>query len=111
MTPEEVARLDAAPTPLAKMVSVCTKRWMERHPGNHPHLYDPVAIAAMMQPDLCTWATGTVKIDNAGGPADGVSVLHRNADGKHRVQMDVNREAAVNAILDQLCGAQKAAAR
>lgn len=108
MNQGEVDRIAVDTGSLSSIISVCTKRWMDAHPGNFPHLYDPVALAAMIDPTMCSWKTGTVTIETAGQHTFGVSRLRGHADGKHRVQMEANRDQALTFILDRLLGAAKA---
>ena len=105
MTQAEVDRIAADTGDLSVIVADCTKRWMDSHPNNRPHLYDPVALAAMVDPTICTWATGTVSIETVGQHTFGMSRLHKG-DGPHRVQVGVDRDRAMTLILDHLLGAK-----
>lgn len=98
MTTEEVESFCAGGDPLCEVVAECTRRWMATHPNNTPHLYDPVAVAAMLDPTLATWKTGTVTVETNGVATYGYTTF-ANGEGPHRVQFGVDRARAVAAIL------------
>lgn len=109
MTQAEVDRIANDTGDLAVIISACTKRWMDSHPGRRPHLYDPVAVAGIIDPTLCTWQTGTVTIETAGTHTFGYSRFVRG-EGPHRIHADVDRDRAMSFILDRLCGKRLAKA-
>lgn len=104
MTAPEVDAFCAGGDPLREAVATCTRSWMAAHPGNRPHLYDPVALAAHIDPSLCTWKTGTVTVETNGVTTYGFTHFREHADGKHRVQVGVDRERAMAAILSGIGG-------
>jgi inosine-uridine nucleoside N-ribohydrolase len=54
--------------------------------------HDPLAAAALFQPDLCQYEEGEVTVD-VRGPAPGMTFWERNGGQKpHRVAVDVNPE-------------------
>lgn len=98
MTQSEVDGFCAGGDALREVVATCTRRWMDAHPGNRPHLYDPVAVAALLDPSLCTWQSGTVTVETNGVATYGFTTLARG-EGPHRVQVGVDRDRAMAAIL------------
>jgi inosine-uridine nucleoside N-ribohydrolase len=101
LTISEVDRLAGSAGPLAGFVATCTQAWMATHPGETPHLYDPLAVVGMLRPELFTWRTGTVAIETAGALTCGTSRMTEGA-GRHRVMTGLDRDRAIGVILDRI---------
>lgn len=103
----DLARLAACQQPLAQYLYRAVAAWQAhgRRPGYEPmpSLFDPLAVATMLRPELCTWKQGHVSIELAGQETYGFSTLKERADGKHRVAWDVDRDAALSWYLDRIC--------
>lgn len=101
-TQKEIAALDAAERPIAKNLARAIRCWQEENNRQMPALYDPMAIATMIQPDLCTWKTGTVAVELAGQHTYGWTTFNEHADGKHRVTWGADRDAAMAFYLSRV---------
>jgi inosine-uridine nucleoside N-ribohydrolase len=102
-TPEEIDRLASSPRPLAKNLSAAIRLWRGVNSAGHmPSLYDPMAVATMIKPDLCTWRTGTVQVELAGQHTYGFTTFQPSENGPHRVAWDAQREASINFYLSRV---------
>jgi len=94
--------------PLAKRLAVAIHAWQNAHQHNGnkptPSLYDPMAIATLLQPDLCTWRTGTVSVELVGTKTYGFSRFEDNADGPHRIAWDADRQRSLDFCLSRILG-------
>ena len=104
----DVARITGCKQPLAQYLHRAILAWQRhhRHSGleSMPSLFDPLAVATMIQPDLCTWRQGTVTVELQGSATYGYTSFRERADGPHRIAWEVNREAAIAWYLERICG-------
>jgi purine nucleosidase/pyrimidine-specific ribonucleoside hydrolase len=114
--PEHFARLDASRSPLARQLVASIKAWQQG--GTHlPWMFDPMSVATIVRPELCTWRTGLVDVELAGSGTYGCTTFAKDAanakPGPHRVAWDVERDAALTFFLDRITanGAAAASAR
>lgn len=112
---EDLARLAASPVPLAQYLHRAISAWQAHNRNPHhepmPSLFDPLAVATMIQSDLCTWRQGAVSVELQGQSTYGYTHFNARADGKHRVAWDVDRDRAINWYLDRILGYRMAAAK
>lgn len=79
-----VAQLRGLGTPLAVFAADSSEPWMETmsHLGDEAvaglHLYDSLAVAAAIEPDLLEYRTTVVEVETGTGPAQGMTVTHLN---------------------------------
>ncbi len=118
---EDLARMRAATAPLAKHLSLTIDEWRKGW-GHLPSLFDPLAVATMMKPELCTWKQGTITVELRGDSTYAMTMFAeapaKPEAGKpaapHRVAWDVDRTAALDfflgRILTHASGAGKAGA-
>lgn len=81
---EEMARLRAADTPLARFALAVTRILWERcldAYGAMP-MADPVAMAAVLRPDLATWERRAVSVDTGDGPLRGTLLMGGGGGGE-----------------------------
>jgi inosine-uridine nucleoside N-ribohydrolase len=102
-----VERLAAGSGALAKRLSMAVAAWQAAHrqtpwPEPMPSLYDPMAVATIVQPDLCTWETGTVSVELQGAHTYGMTTLQRDKAGPHRVAWDADREKCLEFYLGRI---------
>ena len=101
-SPAHVQRLGECKTPLAHRLSSAVSAWQNacsdngKHPLPMPHLYDPMTIATMIQPDLCTWKQGTVRVELQGNDTYGYTTFREDPAGPHRVAWDAKRDQAID---------------
>ncbi len=107
-----LARLRAGTAPMAKLLSRTVDAWCKQHNAK-PALYDPFAVATIMQPDIAGWRRGTIAIETRGEATYGFSVLHRtdDASGPHRVTWTTDRARALDYYLGRVLGLGAVAAR
>lgn len=98
--PSHLARIAAAGA-LGRQLEAEVRQWWEytRKQWNHPH--DPLAVLAMLRPDLMEVEAARVRVERA-GPQAGVSVVDPASSGRFedgsaatRVVRDVDVDAAV----------------
>jgi purine nucleosidase/pyrimidine-specific ribonucleoside hydrolase len=101
-----VDRLKSSDRPLAQRLSAAIAAWQAAHKFDHhapmPALYDPMALATMIKPDLCTWNNGTIRVDLRGEETYGYTRLEEKPDGKHRVAWAADRDAALEFYLSRV---------
>ncbi|MGI9579010.1 MAG: nucleoside hydrolase [Microthrixaceae bacterium] len=78
-----VDRLLASGTELATFAAESSAAWIEvreavDHGGGALHLYDSLAVAAAIEPDLLTYEEALVLVETGDGPAQGMTVTHLN---------------------------------
>lgn len=66
---------------------------------NSPH--DPIAILAVVRPDLFAFARGSLRVD-----AEGITSLDRHDDGPHQMAIDLEPEAVAQEVVSRICRAQ-----
>jgi purine nucleosidase len=72
------------------------RKWLGR--PNSPH--DAVAVLARVRPELFTFATGKVRVDDAGNTS-----LQRQHDGPHHVVIDLDTDAVARDLVSRICRA------
>lgn len=101
----DLAKLNAMKLPIAQNLSAAIKAWQtSKHIATTPmpHLYDPMAIATIMQPDLVTWKTGTVHVELSGATTYGFTTFKEDPAGIHRVAWETDRDRCLNYYLNRI---------
>ena len=99
---EHLDRLDKCKRPLAQRLAMAIRCWQGdwsesgKKPKPMPHLFDPMTIATLVRPDLCTWKRGWVKVELSGASTYGYTTFKDDEKGPHRVAWD----AKVDECLD-----------
>lgn len=102
---DDVTKLSGMNSPIAKNLSAAIKAWQATHTDGHipnPHLYDPMAVATIIKPDLVMWKTGTVHVELCGQNTYGFTTFNENQTGRHRVAWDTNREICLDYYLHRI---------
>lgn len=101
-----IDRLNATQRPLSQRLAAAITAWQNAHHHGGakpmPSLYDPMAIATMVQPDLCTWRTGTVSVELAGAKTYGFTTFAEDKGGVHRVAWDADRDRSLDYYLTRI---------
>ena len=100
-----VDRLNTSPRPVSQRLAAAIAAWQNAQSDPKkamPSLYDPMAIATMIQPELCTWRTGTVSVELAGTKTYGFTTFAEDKSGKHRIAWDANREQSLEFYLGRI---------
>ena len=62
-----------------------------------------MAVATLIQPDLCTWKTGAVSVELQGAKTYGFTTLNEQAPSpQHRVAWDANRDRSLEFYLSRI---------
>ena len=100
-----IDRLNTSQRPLSQRLAAAVAAWQKTH-GDPKHampaLYDPMAVATMIQPDLCTWRSGTVSVELAGSKTYGFTTFAEEKNGPHRIAWDANREQSLEFYLTRI---------
>lgn len=67
--------------------------------SNVPH--DPIAVLALLRPELFEFARGRISVDTAGA-REGVTHFTPTDDGPHRIVVDMDVEAVSNQIVERI---------
>lgn len=67
-----------------------------------PSLFDPLAIATMVHPQLIQWKQGHVSVELQGKATYGFTTFIEDSKGKHRVAWSVDKESALNFYIDRV---------
>ena len=109
LTPEEVAQMNASDKPVCRRLSAAIQAWQSDRLSDAqavawppPRLYDPMTIATLLRPDLCTWKTGNVRVQLSNGPTFAHTTFDEHVEGKHRVAWEADRAASVSFFLDRV---------
>ena len=104
----DLARLRRSNRPLAQRLWLTIDAWQSANSGTGtrpkpmPNLYDPMAIATMVDPELCTWKQGLISVELQGHETYGYTTFSEMSDGPHRVAWDVNRDKAIGFWFDRV---------
>ena len=101
----DLARLRACDRPLARRTLLAIEAWQNSHGGSNrpmPHLFDPMAIATMIKPALCTWKRGHVRVELQGNDTYGYTTFREDKEGPHRVAWEVDRDRAIGFWFDRV---------
>ncbi|WP_164984040.1 nucleoside hydrolase [Cellulomonas endophytica] len=115
VTLEDADALAAGGGPFGRAAAEATRAWVERSAREAPGrpedarstaLHDPLAVAALVRPELLTWADAAIDVVTE-GPGRGVVVtdLLQEADAPAptcRVAVDVDADAAARYVLGRL---------
>ena len=101
----ETSRLAASSKPLANYLTAALQAWRAgwKQPLAQPSLFDPMAVACLVKPELFEWKTGTVRVELAGQQTYGYTTF-TPGEGHHRVAWSCVREEAVGWYLKQILG-------
>ncbi len=104
----DLERMAQSPLPVVQYLHRAVHAWKDaqRKPGYEPmpSLFDPLAVATMMQPDLCTWRQGLVTVELQGQSTYGYTQFHADERGPHRIAWDVDRDRAIGWYLERVLG-------
>jgi inosine-uridine nucleoside N-ribohydrolase len=91
---------------LAKYLSAAITAWRLawKSPQHQPCLFDPMAVACIVKPDLFEWKTGKVKVELAGESTYGYTTFTAGEGGPHKVAWTCNRERCINWYLGKILG-------
>jgi purine nucleosidase len=101
----DLGRLTACKRPLAQRLLAAVHNWRDSHgsgPKPMPHLFDPMTIATMIHPDLCTWKQGWVKVELSGQDTYGYTTFKEDPKGPHRVAWDADRDRSLAFWFDRV---------
>ena len=90
----DIHALAVAATPLAENLAAAVAVWQHATGRVAPALFDPMAVATLLQPDLVTWKTGTVHVELAGQHTYGMTSFDEQTSGRHRVAWEVDADRA-----------------
>ncbi|HEX2987004.1 MAG TPA: nucleoside hydrolase, partial [Chloroflexota bacterium] len=98
---EHLDRLSRSRRPLAQRLAMAIQCWQMNWSDNGkkarpmPHLFDPMTIATLIWPELCTWKRGWVKVELTGTETYGYTTFREDENGPHRVAWDAKVEESL----------------
>jgi purine nucleosidase len=103
---EHIDRIAATDRPLAKNLAnaiACFQSHGAR-PDHRPmpSLFDPMAVATMVVPDLVTWKRGTVSVELQGDTTYAMTMFKEKPDGIHRVAWDADQDRSFEYYLSRV---------
>ncbi len=101
ISPAQLARLFASRTPTGRMLSRAIRLWQKAKskPGHveHPHLFDPMAVAMLTHPEWFVWRRGRVSVSFA--PRTFARTFFKpDPRGPHRVAWKIKSLRSVEAV-------------
>lgn len=101
-TQQDLERLATADRPMAQYLTLAIRAW-QNDPSSRPklglpYLFDPMAIATLIRPDLVKWKIGTVSVQLPSGR----TCLREHPDGPHRVAFDADRDKCISFFFDRV---------
>ncbi len=98
-----IERLKASKRPMGIHLMETIEYWRKQS-GQHnmPSLFDPLAIATMVHPQLIQWKQGHISVELQGSTTYGFTTFNEDAKGKHRVAWSVDRDSALNFYIDRV---------
>jgi inosine-uridine nucleoside N-ribohydrolase len=102
---QEFEQMAASSRPIAKYLTATIGAWRTawKRADAMPHLFDPMAVAAIVKPELFEWKTGTVSVELAGVNTYGVTTF-KAGEGPHRVAWKTDRAEAVGWYMGKILG-------
>jgi purine nucleosidase/pyrimidine-specific ribonucleoside hydrolase len=102
----ETLQLAASDRPMAKYLSAAIEAWRKswKQPQVQASLFDPMAVACIVKPELFEWKQGTVKVELRGESTYGYTTFTADEKGPHRVAWNCGREECVGWYLKQILG-------
>ena len=101
LTGADLERLASADNPASRFLVQLIGLWQGANPGQMPTLHDPLAVAAVIRPNLVETQLGTVRVETSSSLTNGITVFHGGA-GSTRVATDVNVRAFLDLFLERL---------
>lgn len=98
----EVDRLAASGRPLAVKLAECIEAWRQGDESRLPRLFDPMAIAGIVDDDLFEWRRGVVRVELRGTATYGYTTFVEDGSGPHRVAWDCDRDRCAAFLLDRV---------
>jgi purine nucleosidase/pyrimidine-specific ribonucleoside hydrolase len=102
----ETLKLAASDRPMAKYLSAAIAAWRKawKNPTVQASLFDPMAVACIVKPELFEWKQGTVKVELRGESTYGYTTFTPGEAGPHRVAWNCSREPCVGWYLGRILG-------
>lgn len=101
LSPAQLERIGQSNLPNVKFLYQLIQAWQNGKANQMPILHDPLAVLAMIQPDLVTLQKGKVEVETRGVPgrSQGLSVLRKDANGPVQVAQTVKAQDAIELFL------------
>jgi purine nucleosidase/pyrimidine-specific ribonucleoside hydrolase len=112
-TPRDIESLADGKGRLSRCVHDTIRAWQAFHRHGDttvpldthlPSLFDPMAVATVIDESLFEWRRGRVSIDLNDGPGYGYTHFDPDPAGPHRVAWDGDRARCINFFLDRVRG-------
>jgi purine nucleosidase len=101
-TPEEMDELKKADRPLPANLCAAVRFWQGQEGTMMPTLHDPLAVMALLKPELFEWKRGRVHVELQGRYTHGFTTFREDPNGPHRVAVSARRNDAVRLYLDRV---------
>lgn len=101
LSTEEMAELDRAQSPVARVLNAFRKEFWTTCPKQE--MFDPMTVVALLHEEWFTWKQGTMIVETRGEETYGQTNFRYDPSGPHRVAVAVDVERAKRWMLDRLC--------
>jgi purine nucleosidase/pyrimidine-specific ribonucleoside hydrolase len=103
-TEPDTLNLAASARPVAKYLSAAIQAWRLawKQPQVQASLFDPMAVACIVKPELFEWKTGAVKVELNGESTYGYTTFAAAEKGPHRVAWNCNGKECVAWYLNKI---------
>ena len=105
----DLERLKSANNPASKFLMQLIQLWQSVNPGQFPTLHDPLAVAAVIRPNLIETQSGSVQVETNSSLTNGMTVFRPDSSGggTTRVATDVNVRSFLGLFLDRLAASPR----
>lgn len=101
LTDDEVERIGSSSRPVARNLREAIDEWRSRD-DSQPALYDPMAVAGMIDEGLFTWRRGRVRVETQGSATYGFTTFTEDPDGPHRIAWEADRDRCAAFFLHRI---------
>lgn len=109
---KDLDRLRASHLPSTQFLYKLIGIWQNGKPEQAPILHDPLAIAAVVRPDVVKLERGTVEVETRGTPGktNGMTLFKADPKGTTEVAREVNPRAFIDLFLERVTAGPRAMA-
>ena len=102
LTPVHLQQLRSSRNPAGDILASMAEYWWELQKTSSSPMHDPLAVAAVFQPELLQVAPGKVAVTCEAG-SDGQTRFFPDNDARTQIAVGVDAEAFLKLLLERIC--------